>query len=100
MNQDQIIDYVEQFWETEIIDSLADHIKIPNKSPMFDKDWEANGYMRDAMVHVMDWVADQQIPELEMELHPLAGRTPMLLLEYPGEQPGDGLNLWPSRQTA
>jgi acetylornithine deacetylase/succinyl-diaminopimelate desuccinylase-like protein len=88
MNQDQIMDYVEQFWETDIIDSLADYIKIPNKSPMFDKDWEANGYMRDAMVHVMDWVADQKIPGLEMELHQLAGRTPTLLLEYPGEQPG------------
>jgi acetylornithine deacetylase/succinyl-diaminopimelate desuccinylase-like protein len=88
MNQDQIIDYVEQFWETDIIDSLADYIRIPNKSPMFDKDWEANGYMRDAMVHVMDWVADQKIPGLEMELHQLAGRTPTLLLEYPGEQPG------------
>jgi acetylornithine deacetylase/succinyl-diaminopimelate desuccinylase-like protein len=44
--------------------------------------------MRDAMAHVMDWVAEQQIPGLEMELHQLPGRTPTLLLEYPGEQLG------------
>jgi hypothetical protein len=58
MNQDQIIDYIEQFSETDIIDRLAEYIKTPNKSPMFDKDWQTNDHMREAMTHVMDWVAE------------------------------------------
>lgn len=68
MNQPRIIDSVEQFWEPDIIDNLAEHIKTPNKSPMFDKDWEAKGYLHDAMGHVKGWGANQQIPRLEMEL--------------------------------
>jgi hypothetical protein len=71
MNQDPILNYVDSFWETDIIDSLSAYIKIPCKSPMFDKNWQANGHMQDAMSHVMDWIASQQVPGLEMELHQL-----------------------------
>ncbi len=88
MNQDQIIDYIEQFWETDILDRLAEYIKTPNKSPMFDTDWQTNGHMREAMTHVMDWVAEQRIPGLEMALHQLPDRTPTLSLGYLGEQLG------------
>ena len=86
MDQDQILDYVDSFWETDIIDSLSEYIKIPNKSPMFDKDWEANGHMQVAMDHVMAWITAQQVPGLTMALHQLPGRTPTLLVEYPGER--------------
>ena len=85
MTQDPILNYVDSFWETDIIDSLSAYIKIPCKSPMFDKNWQANGHMQDAMSHVMDWIASQQVPGLEMQLHQLPGRTPTLLLEYPGD---------------
>ncbi len=75
---------VETFWESDIIDSLSEYIEIPNKSPHFDPDWKANGFMDQAMAHVMDWVKSQNIDRLEMELHEIDDLTPTLLLRYPG----------------
>src|SRR5208283_2946723 len=39
---------VEQCWADEIIPTLVEYIKIPNKSPSFDPDWVAHGYMDEA----------------------------------------------------
>ena len=32
--------FVDARWEESIIPTLADYIRIPNKSPIFDPDWE------------------------------------------------------------
>ena len=45
MNTDQIIKDTHRFWDNEIVPTLVEYIKIPNKSPSFDPDWEKNGYM-------------------------------------------------------
>ncbi|MEX1237611.1 MAG: M20/M25/M40 family metallo-hydrolase, partial [Pseudomonadales bacterium] len=85
MNTEEISAHVDKFWEDEIIDSLSAYIEIPNKSPMFDPDWEANGYMQQAVDHIMAWVASQRVPNLKLDYHKLPGRTPTLTMEYPGE---------------
>jgi hypothetical protein len=36
---------VDQYWADEIVPTLVEYIKIPNKSPSFDPDWAAHGYM-------------------------------------------------------
>ena len=77
--------FIDDFWEREIIDSLSQYIEIPNKSPMFDPDWVENGFMAKAMDHVMQWIESQEVDGLNMALHELPGRTPTLLLDYPGE---------------
>ena len=40
--------FVEQLWGDEITPQLIEYIRIPNKSPVFDPDWEAHGYMEAA----------------------------------------------------
>ena len=40
-------------WDQDIVPQLVDYIRIPNKSPMFDKDWQAAGHM-DAAVALME----------------------------------------------
>ena len=32
-------------WDTDILRQLTDYIAIPAKSPGFDKEWSANGYL-------------------------------------------------------
>lgn len=85
INYEEIWDFTESFWEEQIVESLSEYISIPNKSPMFDPDWKLNGYMDEAIAHVIRWVESQQVPNLEINLHELPGRTPTLLLEYPGQ---------------
>lgn len=85
INYEEIWDFTESFWEEQIVESLSEYISIPNKSPMFDPDWKSNGYMDEAIAHVIQWVESQQVPNLTINLHELPGRTPTLLLEYPGQ---------------
>jgi len=35
--------FVDAMWDDEIVPTLFEYIKIPNKSPSFDKDWEKHG---------------------------------------------------------
>ncbi len=41
--------FVSRVWDEEIIPTLTDYIRIPNKSPAFDPDWVAHGHMEQAV---------------------------------------------------
>lgn len=84
-NSEKMSQFIDQFWEQNIVSSLSTYIEIPNKSPSFDKDWHENGFMAEAMQHVIAWVKSQDVEGLSIDLHEMEGRTPTLLLEYPGE---------------
>ena len=72
--------YIDALWDDSILPSLSEYISIPNKSPMFDPDWETNGYMEDAVTLMLKWVEDQHVPGLDVEVHRLPGKTPTILL--------------------
>lgn len=86
MNPEKNENYITTFWDDDILPSLAEYVKIPNKSPMFDADWEANGFMEDAVRLMLDWVESQQVPGLETEVCRLPGRTPTILLTLEGDR--------------
>jgi len=85
IKQGQLSGTTAQFWDQEILPSLSDYIRIPNKSPLFDPDWQAHGFMAKAMDHVVAWIKKQQVPGLRLEVHQLDGKTPTLMLELPGD---------------
>ena len=76
--------YCEKVWEIEIIAELKEYIKIPNKSPLFDPDWEARGFMEEATQQFARWCEKQPVPGLELEVARLPGRTPLLFMDIPG----------------
>ena len=41
--------FIDRLWDEDIIPTLSDYIRIPNKSPMFDPEWESRGAMTKAM---------------------------------------------------
>jgi hypothetical protein len=49
MNQEKLAQFVERAWTDEALPLLVEYIKIPNKSPEFDKDWEKHGHMERAV---------------------------------------------------
>lgn len=85
MNHDQCRRMVEQTWDESIIPSLVDYIRIPNKSPAFDPDWAAHGFMDQAVAHISDWCKSQKIEGLTVEVVRLKGRTPLIYMEVPGQ---------------
>ena len=34
-----------EFWDDAIVPTLVEYIRIPAKSPHFDRDWKSHGFM-------------------------------------------------------
>jgi acetylornithine deacetylase/succinyl-diaminopimelate desuccinylase-like protein len=75
----------EQAWDESIVPSLVDYIRIPNQSPQFDPDWAEAGHMDRAVDLIADWCRAQDVAGLQLEVVRLPGRTPVILMEIPGE---------------
>jgi acetylornithine deacetylase/succinyl-diaminopimelate desuccinylase-like protein len=78
-------------WDDSILDRLIAYVRIPNKSPMFDPQWERNGHMEAAVQLMAEWCRTQKVPGARIEIRHLPGRTPLLLVDVPGELPGCAL---------
>ncbi len=90
MDTAKIDRFVSGLWDDEIVPQLVDYIRIPNKSPMFDKDWVANGYMADAVKLMESWARKQSIPGMQLDVVQLEGRTPLIFIEIPATGPETG----------
>src|ERR1700683_623143 len=91
MNLDRLRSSINRVWDDSILECLAAYIRIPNKSPHFDPDWESHGHMEAAVRLLAKWCRAQPIPGLQIEIRRLPGRTPLLFVDIPGELPGDVL---------
>ena len=78
---------IDQCWADEIVPTLVEYIKIPNKSPAFDPDWAAHGYMEEAVALFERWARAKlpSLPGATLEVVRLPGRTPVILIDVPGE---------------
>ena len=79
--------FVEQTWGDSIIPALEEYVAIPNQSPAYDPDWQQHGYMDAAVELIAKWIRLQGIAGLELEVLQLAGRTPLICVEVPGNSP-------------
>src|SRR3954471_17418353 len=73
----------ERIWEQEIVPALHEYIRIPNKSPAYEPKWEAN--MDRAVALIEGWCRKQPVAGLKLEVVRLPNRTPVILMEIPGE---------------
>jgi acetylornithine deacetylase/succinyl-diaminopimelate desuccinylase-like protein len=76
---------VEQVWEDSAVPALTEYMRVPNKSPAFDPEWEAHGYMRDAVKLLESWARDHLPQGAALEIVQLPGRTPLMFIEIPGD---------------
>ena len=76
--------FVDKTWDDEIVPQLVEYIRIPNKSPTFDPEWESHGHMEDAVSLIFGWGEKQKIDGLSLEVVRLPGRTPLIYMEVPG----------------
>ena len=79
--------FVDRCWSDEVIPTLVEYIKIPNKSPSFDPDWAVHGYMDEAVALFERWARTKlsSIPGAALEVVRLLGRTPVILIAVPGK---------------
>ncbi len=80
--------FVDQMWDDDIVPRLVEYIRIPNKSPMFDADWAAHGFMEDATQLLANWAKKQSVRGMSVDVVRLEGRTPLIFIEVPGTDGG------------
>src|SRR5436309_13482819 len=85
--------FVDQAWGDEIVPTLIEYIKVPNKSPMFDPDWAAHGHMEAAVALFESWAQGKiaALPGASLDIVRLPGRTPLMLFDIPASG-GDDAN--------
>lgn len=88
MDLTSLREHIAAAWRDSIVERLAAYVRIANKSPLFDPDWEQHGYMEAAVQLMAEWCRTQSIPGMKVEVRRLPGRTPVLLIDVPGELPG------------
>ncbi|HVS75978.1 MAG TPA: M20/M25/M40 family metallo-hydrolase [Steroidobacteraceae bacterium] len=91
MDLEQLRAAIAATWRGSIIERLTEYVRIPNKSPMFDPAWEANGHMDAAVQLMAGWCRAQPVAGMRVEIRRLPGRTPVLLVDIPGELAGSVL---------
>ena len=84
MNTKKTTKFVNASWDDSIVPELCEYIKIPNKSPAFDPDWERHGHMEQAVSMLEAWSRKQAIEGMTIEVVRIEGRTPLLLIDVPG----------------
>jgi acetylornithine deacetylase/succinyl-diaminopimelate desuccinylase-like protein len=87
MDTSRVFRSIQKQWQETIVERLQAYVRIPNKSPMFDPDWERNGHMDAAANLIADWCRTQPIPGMRVEVRRLPGLTPIVLIDVPGELP-------------
>ena len=83
LNAAQALSQVSAQWDGDIVKQISDYIAIPAKSPGFDADWKAHGYIDTVMRNAAGWVEAQKVEGLTLEVIRLDGRTPVLFFEIP-----------------
>jgi acetylornithine deacetylase/succinyl-diaminopimelate desuccinylase-like protein len=99
LNAAQALGKVSQAWDDDIVSQLTDYISIPAKSPMFDVDWEKNGFIDTVIKNAATWVQSQKVEGLTLEIIRLEGRTPVLFFEVPAFNGASPDAVAPSSQT-
>ena len=71
-------------WDREIVPQLVEYIRIPAKSPHFDRDWQSNGHIESVLRRAENWCRGQPLAGMRLEIARLPNRTPLLFFEIPG----------------
>ena len=89
MDNEQLKEQVNAFWEEHIVPTLFEYIKIPNKSPSFDRNWKENGHMDKVLQVAKKWTEEHLPKNAELIIRESPGRTPLLLVDIPGTKSGN-----------
>ncbi len=75
----------DQFWEERILPALSEYIRIPVLSRAFDPGWETSGHTDRALALVRDWLEENRPAGAAVRVGKVSGRTPVLVVEVPGD---------------
>lgn len=91
MDATNIARTVSHTWNESIVPTLADYIRVPALSPLFDPQWEEHGEIDRALHLLREWSVAHAPRGCTFEDIRIPGRTPVLFAEIEGSAPGNVL---------
>lgn len=82
---EQAQQFIEKNFDESALPSLKEYITIPNLSRLYDPEWQTNGNPERAVDHLKNWVVDQNVKGLKLEIVKHEGYSPLLFIEIEGE---------------
>lgn len=90
-NKSDLGHFVNDFWDKHILPALSDFVRIPALSVAFDSDWQKNGLLEEALIHVRDWVEAVGLEQCTVERIELEGFPACIWIEIKGSAKGEVL---------
>ena len=78
--------FIENEFTNNVLPSLMKYIEIPNLSKSFDSNWETNGLLEKAANFLINWVKEQNVKGLSIELLKDEGKSPLIFIEIEGTE--------------
>ena len=76
---------IAQLWDDAIVPAITEYIRIPAKSPHFDRDWQKHGHIEAALQLAVKWCNANPLRGMKLDIVRLEGRTPVLFVEVEGK---------------
>jgi acetylornithine deacetylase/succinyl-diaminopimelate desuccinylase-like protein len=83
LDQAALKHHIGTHWDDTITPAIRAYIEVPAKSPGFDPQWAAHGYLKHVVTTAYDWVVRQGVAGLQIRVVELPGRTPVLFFDVP-----------------
>src|SRR5205823_11179039 len=61
-------EFVQRTWDAAIVPALTEYVRIPAKSPMFDREWAEHGHLDRAVALIETWARSRTIDGLRVEV--------------------------------
>lgn len=100
MDAHRLTAMVDDEWDRSILPELHEYIRIPCKSPLFDREWATTGHLERAVKLIETWCRAQPIDGLKVEVVRLPGRSPLLFMDIPASPPSVGASASSSSEGA
>ena len=95
LDANSVTSYVDRAWDSHVVDTLQEYIRIPNVSMAYDPEWATAGHMDKAIDLLRLW-CEQRVAGVDgltgatVEVLALPERSPILLVDIPATDGGDG----------
>lgn len=90
MDHKGLRDTVSATWDSRILPSLAEFVRIPSVSIAYDSAWREHGHLRRAADHLADWIRRQDLTDATVEIVEYEDKAPLVLVEIPATQGASG----------
>ena len=74
-------------WRDAVVPFLLEFGTVPDLSPAYDPEWEANGELACAAGLMADWAGTRDLPGAVIDVVELPGLTPTVLVDVPASDP-------------